>query len=150
MHRGQEGCRTCSTCSIHCPCCGPHAAAKHHPQIKRTWGLQRTNRQLQEELVTALHCRLRWTSRPEDKGSLAALLLREGELAQLQLLLCGLPGLRSDDEALQDIRDIFKVCVCRGSRGTLGTRGPHDGPRAHGKVRLGATAHSAPSQAVCS
>lgn len=103
-----------------------HAAApmlqpptvKHHPQIKRTLGLQRTNRQLQEELVTALHCRLRWTNRPEDKGSLAALLLQHGELAQLQLLLCGLPGLRTDDEALQDIRDIFKVCVCRGSRGT--------------------------------
>ena len=41
-----------------------------------SWGLDRTNRELAEGLVNALHCRVKWGNRPEDAVNLAVILLR--------------------------------------------------------------------------
>ena len=47
-------------------------------QVRRTWGLQRSNRSLAEALCRALHGRLRWSGTPLDTASLAALHLQVG------------------------------------------------------------------------
>ena len=59
----------------------------HHPsyQVRRTWGLQRTNRMLSEVLLKTLYCRLRWSERQQDIWLLAAMHLQLSELAQLQV-----------------------------------------------------------------
>ena len=49
-------------------------------QVRTSWGLQRTNRELTEGLSLAVASRLRWGGRPEDSATLAVMLLKVGRL----------------------------------------------------------------------
>ena len=48
-------------------------------QMRSTWGIQRTNRELTEGMSNSLSCRLRWGGRPADYATLAILLLKVSE-----------------------------------------------------------------------
>ena len=93
----------------------PHVGAAANPpppplaQVRRTWGLQRTNRLMAEALVRTLYCRLRWSGDPDDIHRLAAMHMQLGELSQLQLILHSLPLPMTDEKKLQEIRGLFQV-----------------------------------------
>ena len=84
-----------------CPCWGPIWACQVHViiglpelsdcfpsrafpllppslQVRGSWGLQRTNRELAAGLQQAMRQRLRWSSRPEDQATLAVLHIKVG------------------------------------------------------------------------
>ncbi|GAX84015.1 hypothetical protein CEUSTIGMA_g11440.t1 [Chlamydomonas eustigma] len=84
-------------------------------EVRRTWGLQRSNRHLTEALYCGLFCRLRWSSRPANQILLAALQLQAGELVQAQTTLSSVDKLCTDDKALAEIRDLFKIFDADGS-----------------------------------
>ena len=75
------------------------------PQFRKTWGLQRTNRELSEGLSLSLSCRLRWGGRSTDNATLAVILMRRKEYHRLQAFLTAF--FKKPDSEM--IKDIFEV-----------------------------------------
>ena len=75
------------------------------PQFRKTWGLQRTNRELTEGLSLSLSCRLRWGGRSTDNATLAVILMRRKEYHRLQAFLTAF--FKKPDSEM--IKDIFEV-----------------------------------------
>ncbi|GAX79159.1 hypothetical protein CEUSTIGMA_g6599.t1 [Chlamydomonas eustigma] len=74
--------------------------------VRGSWGLQRSNRELSEGLTHGLFYRLRWGGRPEDSAALAMILLKKKELFLLQMHLSNVFK-RDDENMIQEIFDTY-------------------------------------------
>ncbi len=80
-------------------------------QVRNTWGLQRSNRELAEGLTHGLYYRLRWGGRNEEAAALCIILLKNKKLF---LLLMHLTNFFKKDDA-DMIKEIFEVYDSDGS-----------------------------------
>ncbi|KAJ9517373.1 hypothetical protein QJQ45_016738 [Haematococcus lacustris] len=78
-------------------------------EVKRAMGVKRMQDLVGGSVSQALRSWLKWSGEVQETALFIGVLLQNSELALLHRYLHTVPGVCSDDQALQDIRDIFKV-----------------------------------------